>query len=43
MTFHNITVHIKSVWNKGQNYDYYDTFLEQSSNQFSKNCNDTFI
>ena len=42
ITFQNIIVHNKSVWNKGQNHYYYDTLFE-SSNQLSKNCNDTFI
>ena len=36
LTFHNIIIYIKSVWDKDkdQNHYYYDTFLEKYSNQF---------
>ena len=37
LTFHNVIIHIKSVWNKDQNYYYYDIFLEKYSYQFPKN------
>ena len=37
LTFHNFVIHIVSVWNKDQNYDYYNIFLEKFSYQLPKN------
>ena len=31
LTFHHAKIHIKSVWNKDQNYYYYNIFLEKLS------------
>ena len=33
LTFHNVIIHIKSVWNKDQNHYYYSIFLEKPSYQ----------
>ena len=36
MTFHNVTVLIKSVWNKDKNNYYYNTYLEKASCKLTK-------
>ena len=36
MTFHNAMILIKSVWNKDQNYYYYNMFLEKASYKLPK-------
>ena len=36
LTFHNVIIHIKSVWNKDQNHYYYSIFLEKPSYQLPK-------
>ena len=36
MTFHNVIILIKSVFNKDKNNDYYNIFLEKSLNEFPK-------
>ena len=41
LTFHDVIIRIKSVWNKDQNYYYYNIFLEKCFYQLSKN-NDKF-
>ena len=37
MTFHIVTILIKSVWNKDQNHYYYNIFLEKCCYQLPKN------
>ena len=36
MAFHNVIIHIMSVWNKDQNHYYYNIFLEKCSYQLPK-------
>ena len=36
MTFHNVTILIKSVFNKDRNKYYYNLFLESSSHELTK-------
>ena len=37
LTFHNVIIHIKPVWNKDQNRFYCNMFLEKGSYQLNKN------
>ena len=37
LTFHNVIINIKPVWNKYQNHYFYSTFLEKCSYQLPKN------
>ena len=37
MTFHNVIIFIKSVFNKDKNNYYYNIFLEKGSNKLPKN------
>ena len=36
MTFHNVIIFIKSVFNKGKNNYYYNIFLEKASYELPK-------
>ena len=36
MTFHDVIILIKSVWNKDQNHYYYNVFLKKVSNELLK-------
>ena len=37
MAFHNVIIHMKSVFNEDQNHYYCNIFLEKSSYQLTKN------
>ena len=39
LNFHNVIIHIKSIWNKDQNHYYYNIFLEKCADQLPKNNN----
>ena len=39
LTFYNVIIHIKSVFNKDRNNYYYNIFLEKGSNELPKNNN----
>ena len=39
LTFHNVIIHIMSVWNKDQNHHYCSIFLEKCSYQLPKDNN----
>ena len=36
LTLHNVIIHIKSVYNRNRNHDYYNIFLEKCSYQLAK-------
>ena len=39
LTFHNVIIHIKSVWNKDQNHYYSNILLDKCSYHLPKNNN----